>query len=304
MDKVKNVIVYPICGFANRLRFISTCYSICQKYDCNMQIYWKPSDECNLGFNEIFESIGSILEIKEMPQNYVFLGHKHLHHIINLVTNHVRLEGDIDNLILMGSHEYNIPQLNKLEFLKYKYQLYKSIRWNSNILNIVDKSIADNNLNNYVSVHYRGLDNRFDANDLKNNRNIDFENNSTIAEFNNIINLIKNDYKVILFSNKKDVNINRAIRINNSDCNRKNNQDMINSIVEFIIMSRSKLIIGTYFSSFSDEATFFNLIPKIIPYSVDDTILPHSYHCSGFSFENGFKCINYNNKSILDCLNI
>ena len=31
---------------------------------------------------------------------------------------------------------------------------------------------------------------------------------------------------------------------------------MINSIVEFIIMSRSKLIIGTYFSSFSDEATF------------------------------------------------
>ena len=69
-------------------------------------------------------------------------------------------------------------------------------------------------------------------------------------------------------------------------------------------MSRSKLIIGTYFSSFSDEATFFNLIPKIIPYSVEDTILPPSYHCSGFSFENGFKCINYNNKSILDCLNI
>ena len=304
MDKVKNVIVYPICGFANRLRFISTCYSICNKYELNMQIYWTPTNECNLGFNEIFESIGDITEITELPQNYVFLGHKHLYHIINLVNNHVRTEGDIDNLILTGSHEYNIPQLNKLQFLKHKYNFYNSIKWSTNILNLVDKSIADNNLDNYISVHYRGLDNRFDANDLKNNRNIDFENNSTISEFNNIINLIKNDHKVILFSNKKDININRAIRINNSDCNRKSNTDMINSIVEFIIMSRSKLIIGTYFSSFSDEATFFNLIPKIIPYSVEDTIVPHSYHCAGFSFENGFKCLNYNNKSILDCLNV
>ena len=304
MDKVKKVIVYPICGFANRLRFISTCYSICKKYECNMQIYWKPTDECNLDFEEIFESIGGILEIKELPQNYVFFGHKHLYQIINLVNHHVKTKGEIDNLILMGSHEYTIPQLNKLEFLNFKYQLYNSIIWNTNILKKVEKTINDNNLDNFISVHYRGLDKRFDAKDLQNNKNIDFENNSTINEFNNIIDLVKDKYKVILFSNKRDININRAARINNSDCNRNSNEDMINSIVEFIIMSNSKMIIGTYFFSFSDEATFFNLIPKIIPYSVEDTMTPHSYHCSGFSFENGFKCLNYSNKSILDCLNI
>lgn len=304
MDKVKNVIVYPICGFANRLRFISTCYSICKKYECNIQIYWEPTYECNLGFNEIFESIGSILEIKELPQNYVFFGHKHLHNIINLVNNYVCSEGDIENLILMGGHEYNIPQLNKLEFLKHKYYFYNSIRWNTNIVNLVDKTIDDNKLDRYITVHYRGLDNRFDENDLKNNKNTDFENNSTIADFNKITELIKNEFKVILFSNKKDVNIDKAVRINNTECDRKSNRDMINSIVEFIVMSRSKMIIGTYFSSFSDEATFFNLIPKIIPYSVENTMASNSYHCAEFSFQNGFKCLNYNNKTILDCLNI
>ena len=56
MNIIKNVIVYPICGFANRLRFISTCYSICKKNNWNMQIYWETSEECNVD-NEVIESI-------------------------------------------------------------------------------------------------------------------------------------------------------------------------------------------------------------------------------------------------------
>ena len=62
-------------------------------------------------------------------------------------------------------------------------------------------------------------------------------------------------------------------------------------------MSRSSLIIGSYFSSFSDEASFFKMIPKITPLNnkliknLNETIL--SYHCLNYSFNEGIACLNY-----------
>lgn len=300
MDKVKNIIVIPICGFANRLRFISTAYSLSKKYDCNLQIYWEKSSDCNIGFDEIFVNIGGISHIDSLPDNYTYFGHEHLSSVISKVNG---LNKTIDNLIIIGSHEYIIPQITKLQFLRLKTNLYNSIKWHESILNIVDSIYTKNNLDKYICVHYRGIDKRFDENDLKNSTNINFNDNSPLDNFNRYISMINDNYKVLLFSNIKDIEINNVIRLNNIDCNRNSKEDMINSIVEFIIMSRSKLIIGSYFSSFSDEASFFNIIPKIIPFNIDNKLDISSYHCNFLNLEDGILALNFNYKSILDCFN-
>ena len=54
------------------------------------------------------------------------------------------------------------------------------------------------------------------------------------------------------------------------------------------------MIIGTFYSSFSDEVTFFNKICKIMPINKDlisDNKL-NCYHCHGFTYSNK-PCLNY-----------
>ena len=67
---------------------------------------------------------------------------------------------------------------------------------------------------------------------------------------------------------------------------RNSKAGLIDSIVEFLLLSKTQLIIGSYYSSFSDEASFFNIIPKITPINnelrtnIKDTI--NNYHCINY----------------------
>ena len=88
--------------------------------------------------------------------------------------------------------------------------------------------------------------------------------------------------------------------MNLSNENRGTNNGMIKSIVDFLLLSYSDLIIGNYFSSFSDEASFYNLAPKITPLSsellsnIKDTV--NNYHCINYSFIDNIAALNYNDQ--------
>ena len=68
------------------------------------------------------------------------------------------------------------------------------------------------------------------------------------------------------------------------------------------------MIVGSYLSSFSDEASYINNIPKLIVLS--DTIknnkdklnkFSESYHSSNIQFLFNNLCINSNSKTIIEC---
>ena len=81
---------------------------------------------------------------------------------------------------------------------------------------------------------------------------------------------------------------------------RSSSDDMIISIAEFIILSQSNLIIGSYNSSFSDEASFFNMSPKLMPIESKKNI---SYLCYGLSVNDNIFSLNYNQAVISTILN-
>ena len=304
MNNIKNVIIFPICGFANRLRFINSCVYLFREYDITPTIYWLPSKECNINHSEIFQEIKGLKFIDNIPENYLFFGHIHLAHVIDKLENlNNENPNGKDTLIVTGSHEYKPVRVNDLTFISHKQKLYENIIWNKNILaKILEvKNKLGINDNNYITLHYRCLDNRFDSNDLKNSSNINFNNNSPISEFERYVSKISNS-KIILISNKNDVVIDNVLRISNEECDRNKTDSMIQSIIEFKIMCDSRLIIGSYFSSFSDEASFFNLIPKVIPYDIRKIKINSPYHCSGISFINGILALNYSTNRIIDCL--
>ena len=302
MDKINNVIILPICGFANRLRFINSCVHLFKQFNITPSICWKPSEECNINHQEIFKEIKGLEFVESIPENYVFFGHIHLGHVLNKI-NKLSKNYKIDTLVVTGSHEFRPSNVSELKFISEKKLFYKNIIWNEDIINKVQNIKEKLNItdNEYVTVHYRSIDKRFDSKDLENSNDINFNNNSPIKEFRRYIDLIDKT-KIVLISNSKDVEIDNVLRICNDECNRNDKNSMIQSIIEFKIMCDSKLIIGSYFSSFSDEASFFNIIPKIIPIDISKVKVNISYHCSGISFTGGILCINYSASDIIDCI--
>ena len=91
-------------------------------------------------------------------------------------------------------------------------------------------------------------------------------------------------------------------------CDRSENKDMLSSIIDFNLLCRSSIIIGNYFSSFSDEASFFKLLPKITPLS--DKLLENiqttvnNYHCLNYSFIDNIAAVNFNDNLLIKHLQI
>jgi hypothetical protein len=303
IGNIKNVIIIPICGFANRLRFINSCVYLFKQYDIIPSIHWKTTEECNIDHLEIFKELSGLEFVSKIPKDVIYYSHIHLAYVIEQLGKLSGESRNINTLVVTGGHEYRPPNTSELKFIAVKNQFYKKIEWTEYINNEVSKikknlGIEDNN---YITVHYRSLDNRFDSKDLKNSDNINFNDNSPLKEFKRYIEQIS-DTKIVLISNSQDINIDNVLRISDKDCDRNNKDSMIQSIVEFNIMCDSKLIIGSYFSSFSDEAAFFNIIPKIIPIDISKIKNNISYHCSGLSFNSGILCLNHSSQKIIDCI--
>ena len=122
-----------------------------------------------------------------------------------------------------------------------------------------------------IGIHYRHVNKTYDSADVKANPLINFSLNSPFSEFEEFIK--KNKHKMFFISNslyhKKYIEekySKKVIIINDNEENERNStESMLNSVFEFILLTKCEFIIGSYFSSFSDEASYFHMIPKVMP---------------------------------------
>jgi len=122
-----------------------------------------------------------------------------------------------------------------------------------------------------IGIHYRHVKKTFDLADVKANPLINFSINSPFLEFEEFIK--KNKHKMFFVSNslyhKKYIEekySKKILIVNNDEDNERNSpESMIRSVLEFILLTKCDLIVGSYFSSYSDEASYFNMIPKLMP---------------------------------------
>ena len=76
---------------------------------------------------------------------------------------------------------------------------------------------------------------------------------------------------------------------------------MKSALIDFHILSKASFIIGSYYSSFSDESSFFNMIPKIIPLS-KKLYKKTDYHCINYKIVNDVGYLNYDHNCIIKFL--
>jgi hypothetical protein len=309
---IKGLIVVLTQGFANRLKMLAST-QIYSKYILNLKLYicWNKAPECNIDYNRIFKNnhthLFQLIKYTDVTKlKYHFFGRVHTASIFDKIDKVIQNPGIIEYIVLEGGHEFNHPKIGKRKFLYYKNIFYKSLNFSQNILDKVEQNLNNTILNNkYIAIHFRDFIKKYDGLDGGRSNKVHFNENSPYESFCYYINKLKIDIPIFILSNNPNIikKFQKTFpdkKFYSTDINNFERDDIngiIGSILEFIIMSRSSLIIGSYFSSFSDEASFFKMIPKITPLNqklienLNETIL--SYHCLNYSFNEGIACLNY-----------
>jgi len=298
---VDTIIVIPICGFANRLKFLTSVDIIARKLRCkDVKVLWNATSDCNITAHAVFKKLGSMELISELPprDELLYYGHIHLHDIMTRLKHETNMRS---TLVLEGGHEHK-HDMTDIDFLKQKSKFYNSIIWSDSVMKKVDEHVDIPS----VGIHYRHPVKETDESDISANPLINFAINSPFSEFEKIIKKCKS--KCFFISNslyhKSYINDNYSKKvsvINLAENNDRSNDDsMLNSVVEFILLSRCDMIIGTYYSSFSDEAAYFKLIPKILP--MNEVILEKKDLCEQFmaKYHSVSKPVNIDNYLVIN----
>lgn len=323
----KGIVVIVTQGFANRMRMINSCYSYSKILNVKLFVVWLKTEDCFIEYQDVFSenknnnfSQINLEDVKK--ESYLYFGRVHTQNYLDKIDLAYKdINKQFEYLILEGGHEFKHNSISRLEFIHGKKNFYRSLKFNSNIENELKKNLdkkdyftSENQTkssikSNYkIAIHYRDID-KYDDLDISNNKLVNFVKNSPIDNFCKFIDLISDKHKILLVSNSnkmyetlKEKYPNRDFKfiMNLSNENRGTNNGMIKSIVDFLLLSYSDLIIGNYFSSFSDEASFYNLAPKITPLSsellnnIKDTV--NNYHCINYSFIDNIAALNYNDQ--------
>lgn len=266
---ISTIICVPICGFANRLKFMASVVGIAKKLKCkDVKVVWNKSLDCSISHEDIFDKIDGIdfISNDDIPDkdDILYYGYIHLSTILAKLKKET---SDKSILLVEGGHECKHMDVSLVDFMKNKSKFYESIVWSKQIQTQLETfgEIPS------IGIHYRHVNKVFDSADIKANPLVNFSMNSPFSEFEEFIKKCKN--KMFFVSNslyhKKYIQENygkKVIIVHPEEDNERNSSDsMLKSVFEFILLTKCNVIVGSYFSSFSDEASYFNMIPKVMP---------------------------------------
>ena len=269
---IQTIMCVPLCGFGNRLKFMASVKGIAKKLKIqSIKVVWRQTMDCNVSWSETFKNVPDFElideeEIYRNKEDVLYFGYIHMNQILENLREYRKPKESI--LVVEGGHECKSSEVPLFDYLKQKSAFYQSIEWADEIEDRIKK------LGNIpkIAIHYRHVNEDTDQADVKSDPFCNFSQNSPFNEFEAIFKKIKQ--KAFFISNsayhknyiKENLNAKKVVVLHQDDSNdRSSTESMMTSIVEFLLMSRCDLIIGSYYSSYSDEATYFNFVPKYMP---------------------------------------
>ena len=315
----KGLIVITTQGFGNRLKILASSRILSDYLNIPLFVCWDDTADCNIKLDDIFDEKNTIKQItldEFKDTKYVFFGRVHTNSIFDNIMEVVEdKDNEFDYLLIEGGHEFKYKDIQRLQFLQQKQAFYRSLKFNNNIIQRYNNFISEVG-EKYITIHYRDINETFDSLDIKHNSVVNFVENSPINKFFEVVEKLKSNLPIVIVSNttrfyteySKKYGEEGVFTTGIEICDRSKSDNMISSLVDFNILANSSLIIGNYFSSFSDEASFFNLIPKITPLSnelienIQTTV--NNYHCLNYSFIDNIAALNFNDKLLIEHLQI
>lgn len=274
------LIVIPTQGLCNRLRAIASTHILASYLDTDYYINWYPEDCCNCHLTDLIMNDFKSYDLNSISNNKTILFKPDIH-----TNNLISSMDKYDYIIIKGGHEFKHPDMSETSFIHQKHLHYQSYTLSQTVDNILQRCDL---IKDTVGIHFRDFIRTYDGPDGR-----IFNEVSPIETFiDMILKLYEKNTDIIFFiSSNTDFAYNSIIKkipnknviyLHNIQTDRNSTLGIIHAFVSLILLSRTKYIIGTFMSSFSDEACFFNKISKVCVGNEDR----NSYHCYGYNHEN------------------
>lgn len=302
---MSSLVVIPTHGFGNRLRMIASSVIFSKYMNIPLYICWERDEDCCLDIHSIWHNfpIQTIDMDSIVSSKYKYFGLVHT----NSILNKIHPSDEIEYFVIKGGHEFKSDDMYSNEYLHNKYKFYSSLKFKcENQLSHIPSEFA--------CIHYRDITSH-DENDILHSDKCNFTKNTSFNDFSSFIEHIDDSLVIYIVSNNNNIINNfknkfpkKKIHYIPKICSkndRKTFHSMNSILVDFCLLTKAKFIVGTYYSSFSDEASFFNMIPKMIPIH-SHLHNDQSYHCLNYSIHDfnssRLGCINYDSNTFIKYL--
>lgn len=311
----KNIYLVVTNGFGNRMRMLSSLYIFSKIANMNLYVIWNKTIECDISSEEIFgqknDSLFTFITESDLNQlnlqNCIEYKNINLGEKINDIEN-IIMYNEIVNLKIHGGYELYVPKFKNVKysidyFSSKRKEFYKNLQF-SDTVQLLFKEKFKYLPSQFIAIHFRKLVQSIDSKYL-NNSLLNFESFTSLRD---ISTFIESDYygqyktipHVILSNDAESIHalkqnlIQKKINVINS-CNLDSisNRNTIETVVDFIALSKAEFIVGSFYSSFSDEASVMGKSIKIIPSNKKLIQNNIHYHCHNFNKNNLFYYIKY-----------
>lgn len=261
------IYIEPYGGLANRMRVIASSKDIFPRK--KMKLIWNENSELNCPFNELFEPILNI-DLIHRPWWSKKMIHiprsnfkNHLFVLLKQALRYVRISDDeivkikAKNKILTDT---GLLHINTCLELSKGREVYKIFKPKVGLLKRVDEAF-NGMLDSCIGIHIRRTDN---AKSIK---------ESPLELFDNAIQNeleINSNSKFYLATDDKAVEnyfcskYGDLILCLDKELTRNTKNGIQDALVEMICLSRTKKILGSYYSSFSEVASYLGGIPLVV----------------------------------------
>lgn len=280
------IILIPNAGLCNRMRAIDSAIALSEELDNKLQIYWEKNSGLNCGFHDLFEpispSVATVKDVNKKPLLLRNLGDKMPGIIFQKFQ---RLF--FDRIIFL--REFSALHNNRYDFNELKnyrrilIESHSRFFYSSNApayryfkplpeIEVRVREVTRQFSQDTIGVHIRRTDNKksidhspFELFVHVMKKEIDFKpaTNFFVASDSETV---KTDLMKI-FGDK-------ILLSANKEAGRSTKSGMINAVVDLYALSRTKKILGSYWSSFSHTASHISGIEEIV---VKKDLLPSIY---------------------------
>jgi hypothetical protein len=254
------LVCVPTMGFGNRLRFITCCHIYARHCGMPMRILWQHDPGCAIDlsdFSDLAERFPPVTvdEIRSAPH---FLWTQH----VNLLPELDSVEPAPHYLVLQGGNEFNRAAIPVRDFIAQKREFYRSIQWRIAAYPLPRERV--------IGIHYRNTVPRFDSADAAK-----FDTDSPITHFFSTLDRLPAADYFYLSTNSFDIRKSFLDRYGKrlltappdaAIDSRDSSAGMRAAVADFLTLGACRCIVGTYWSSFSDEAALMTVdFAKLFP---------------------------------------
>ncbi|MCQ2974925.1 MAG: hypothetical protein MJ211_08950 [Bacteroidales bacterium] len=263
--KLKKLTILLHEGLANRMRVIASVYPLI-KDGIKIKILWMLNNELNCNFEKLFQPINSIevSNITEYPKLFNTNQKNIIKRIIAKVWNKMHNYDFVIGGGFGNKDTCNVKLIHKV--LENKQSVF--LETCAILFNISDYSIFKPTENILKQVNkYPLIGTEYIGIHIRRGDNIKSQQNSRINLFIEKINEIlksNNNAQFYLATDSIDIKdffdmyFGKCIHTKDVDYSRNSDQGIIDAYIEMILLSKAKIILGSYWSSFDEVAQKLN----------------------------------------------